>query len=76
MSERHRERAEKVVESFRELLDEKVRGVIPDNDFEQLTIFVQEALADELHDAAEQVEELARQMRTNSGLGDIGVGFI
>ena len=54
MSERHRERAQKVVESFRELLDEKVRGVIPENDFEQLTIFVQEALADELHDAAEQ----------------------
>lgn len=74
MSERHRERAEKVVESFRRLLDRKVREAIPPSEFEQLALFVREALSDELHDAAEQVEQLAKQMRSGTGLGDIGVG--
>ncbi len=76
MSERHRERAEKVVESFRELLDKDVLAAIPPNDFEQLTLFVQEALSDELHDAAEQVEELARSMRAGTSLSDVGMGLM
>lgn len=76
MSERHRERAQKVVESFRELLEQKALDAIPANDFEQLALFVQEALADELHDAAEQVEELARKMRAEASLSDVGIGFI
>lgn len=76
MSERHQERAQKVVESFRELLDKKVLEAIPPNDFEQLAIIVQEALSDELHDAAEQVEALAHKMRSGTGLGDIGIGVM
>lgn len=76
MTERHRERAEKVVESFRELLDQKVLEAIPTNDFEQLALFVQEALADELHDAAEQVEELAQKMRSGTSLSDVGMGYM
>ena len=74
MSERHRERAEKVVESFRRLLDKKVLEAIPPSEFEQLQLFVREALSDELHDAAEQVEQLAKQMRHGRGLGDVGIG--
>lgn len=76
MSERQRERAQKVVQSFRELLDQKALDAIPPNDFEQLTLFVQEALSDELHDAAEQLEELARRMRSETNLGDVGVGIM
>lgn len=76
MTERHRERAQKVVESFRQLLDKKVLEAIPANDFEQLALFVQEALADELHDAAEQVEELAKRMRSGTSLSDVGIGVI
>lgn len=76
MSERHRERAWKVVESFRELLDQKALDAIPANDFEQLALFVQEALSDELHDASEQVEALARKMRSETNLGDVGIGFM
>lgn len=76
MTERHRERAEKVVESFRELLDKQALEAIPANDFEQLAIFVREALSDELHDAAEQVEELARQMRSGTSLSDLGIDYL
>ncbi|SCZ63107.1 hypothetical protein [Thiohalomonas denitrificans] len=73
MTERQRDRAQKVVESFRVLLDKKTLETIPDNDFEQLALFVQEALSDELHDAAEQVEELARKMRSGTSLSDVGM---
>ena len=73
MSERHQERAQKVVESFRDLLNQKALEAIPDNDFEQLSLFVQEALADELHDAAEEVEDLAQKMRAETSLSDVGI---
>ncbi len=76
MTERHRKRAQKVVESFRELLDQRVLETIPASDFEQLALFVQEALSDELHDAAEQVEELAHKMRSGTSLSDVGMGVV
>ncbi|WP_303904407.1 hypothetical protein [Thiohalomonas denitrificans] len=76
MTERQRDRAQKVVESFRVLLDKKALETIPDNDFEQLALFIQEALSDELHDAAEQVEELARKMRSGTSLSDVGMGVM
>lgn len=76
MSERQRERAQKVVESFRQLLEQKAIDVIPADDFEQLTLFVQEALVDELHDAAEQVEALAKTMRSDANLSDVGGDLI
>ena len=76
MTEQHQERARKVVESFRELLSKKALDAIPDNDFEQLALFVQEALADELHDAAEQVEDLARNMRADTSLSDVGIDLM
>ncbi len=76
MTERHHERAQKVVESFRRLLDQQALEAIPSNDFEQLALFVQEALSDELYDAAEQVEELARRMRSGTSLSDVGMDLM
>lgn len=76
MSERHRERARKVVESFREMLDRKALDAIPDSDFEQLALFIQQALSDELHDAAEQVEELGRKLRSGTGMSDAGMDYM
>lgn len=76
MSEQQRERAQKVVESFRGLLDQKALDSIPENDFEQLALYVQEALSDELHDAAERLDELARTMRSDANLSDVGGGFV
>ncbi len=76
MSERQRERSQKVVASFQGLLDQKVLEMIPENDFEQLALYVQEALADELHDVAEQLEEFARTMRSDASLSDVGVDYV
>lgn len=76
MTERHQERAQKVVESFRELLDPAIREAIPANDFEQLSLFIQEALSDELHDVAEQVEELAQDLRSGTSMSDVGMGLM
>jgi hypothetical protein len=49
---------------------------IPENDFGQLALFVEEALADELHDAAEQVQELAQGMRSGTSLSDAGMRVV
>jgi len=76
MTQQHQERAQKVVESFRELLNQKALEAIPDNDFEQLSLFVQEALSDELHDAAEQVEDLARKMQSDTSMSDVGIDIM
>lgn len=76
MSDRQKERARRVVESFKQLLDQKAINTIPANDFDQLALFVEEALCDELHDAAEQLEALARTMRSAASLSEAGVGFV
>jgi len=76
MTERHQERAKKVVESFRAVLDEKALETISDSELEQLALIVQQALAEELHDAAEQVEGLAHKLRSGTSLDDVGMGFM
>lgn len=76
MTRLHQERAHRVVESFRALLDQKVLDAIPDSDFEQLSLIVQQALTEELHDAAEQLEALAHKMRSDTNMSDVGMGAL
>lgn len=63
MTDRHQERAEKVVATFKALLDASVQEHISDAQFEHLAIAIREALAEEVHDVARQLEELARGLR-------------
>lgn len=76
MTKLHQERAHRVVESFRALLDKTALEAIPESDFEQLSLIVQQALSEELHDAAEQVEALAHKMRSGTSMSDVGMGFL
>ncbi|MFO7592837.1 MAG: hypothetical protein R6X15_02170 [Pseudomonadota bacterium] len=76
MTARQHERANKVVESFRAVLDKKALEAIPDSDFEQLSLIVQQALSEELQDAAEEVEALAHKLRAGTVMGDVGMGFM
>lgn len=72
MSNRHQERAQQVIASFKELLDEPALKAISDAQFKELELLVREAIADELHNAAEQVEDLAHRMRAEVELPNLG----
>jgi hypothetical protein len=73
VANRHEQRAEQVIASFKELLDEPAHTAISEAQFQELQILVREAIADELHAAAEQVEELARKLRADVELPTLGL---
>jgi hypothetical protein len=72
MTNRHQQRAEQVVASFKEMLDKPALAAISPAQLEELEILIREAIADELHDAAEQVEDLARKLRAEVELPSLG----
>ena len=72
MKDRHRARAEKVVASFKDMLDEPALREISQADFNMLQLMVEEAISDELHNAAEMVEDVARQLRSISDIPESG----
>jgi hypothetical protein len=72
MADRHRERAEKVIASFKALIDEPALEAISDAQFKELELLVRKAIADELHHAAEQVEDLAHRLRADVELPNLG----
>jgi hypothetical protein len=73
MVNRHQERAQQVIASFKELIDEPALTAISDAQFKQLELLVRGAIADELHIAAEQVEDLAGRLRAEVELFNLGV---
>ncbi len=73
VSNRHQERAQQVIASFVELLDEPAREAISKTQYKELEILIREAIADELHNVAEQVEDLARRLRAEVELPNIGL---
>lgn len=72
IKQRHRERAEAVVESFRGILDPPALQALADADFRELQLMVEEAIADELHNAADMVEDVARRLRSMSDIPESG----
>ncbi len=63
MNDKPSEKAEAVVRSFRKLLDTKTQELIGDARFEELTLFIQAAISEELTAAADQVEKVVRSIR-------------
>lgn len=73
MVNRHQARAQQVVASFKAALDKPVLEAISKAQFEELELLVREALSEELHTAAEQVEELAQRLRAEVELPNLGL---
>ncbi len=71
MVNRHQERAQHVVASFSELLDAPAREAITAAQYKELEILVRQAIADELHHAAEQVEDLGHRLRAEVELPNL-----
>lgn len=73
MSDRHRERAENVVRTFKGTLSQAALSDISDAQFEDLALMVREAIAEELDAAANIVEEAARRLRREVEKRDLGL---
>ena len=73
MTNRHQERAEQIVATFKQSLDAKVVQYITDAQFTALTLMIKEAMGEELGFAAEQLEQVIRKLRAESERPDMGM---
>jgi len=73
MANRHHQRADKVVAEFKEILGESTCAGISDAHFEDLTLLIRDAITDELLAAAEQILEVARKIKSDTDLNEIGL---
>lgn len=71
MANRHHERADQVVAAFKDLIGEEARKQIQDVHFQDLTLLVRDAISEELREAAELVEKVARQIRSETDIHEM-----
>lgn len=73
MTNRHQERAEQIVATFKQSLDAKVVQYITDAQFTALTLMIKEAMGEELGFAAEQLEQVIRKLRAEAEKPELGM---
>jgi len=73
MTNRHQERAEKIVATFKQSLDKNVAKKITDAQFNALTLMIREVMGEEAGFAAEQLEQVIRKLRAESEKPDLGM---
>jgi len=73
MTNRHQEHAEKIVAAFKDALDEGVRQQITDAQYHLLSNTIRQALGEELGVALERMEEIVRQLRTETERPELGI---
>jgi hypothetical protein len=71
MSTLIQELAKEVVEAFLAELDQTARAALSGAQLERLELLVREAVSAGIHDAAERVENLARELRREAGSPEI-----
>ena len=64
MTQRHQQKAEQIVSEFIASLDEETRKRITTGQLDNLTLIISKALGDEVALAVEQLEEVARRLRS------------
>ncbi len=65
--------AEKAVAAFKSSLDENKQKQLAAEDYDRLTMIVNETIGDALLDATEQVDEIIRQLRANIEKPELGI---
>jgi hypothetical protein len=73
MTNRHQQRAEKIVATFKQSLDAKVAQQITDAQFNALALMIRETMGEEAGFAAEQLEQVIRKLRAESEKPDLGM---
>ena len=73
MSDRNKELADKVVNTFRESLNDKALAVITDAEFGALTVMIQEALLTQKREIAELIEDMVKKLKADAAAPDISL---
>ncbi len=73
MSVENNKMADKVVTAFKNILTDETKAHISDQEFHELNLMVREALSQHLSQAAEIVENTAKQLRSMTDHQDIGL---
>lgn len=73
MTNRHHERADKLVSEFKVILGESACSQISDAHFQDLVLLVRDAITDELLAAAERMENVIREIRSDTDLHEMGL---
>lgn len=73
MSNRHLQRADKVVSEFKEIIGQSGCDLISNAHFQDLTLLVRDAITDEVMAIAEQMEKVIKEMRSDTDLNDLGL---
>ena len=73
MAHEHHQRADKVVAEFKEIIGESTCSKISDAHFQDLTLLIRDAITDELLVAAELMEKVAKKIRSETDLHELGL---
>lgn len=73
MTNRHQDQATKIIEAFKDTLDEDVCQQISDEKFNVLALMIKEAMGEELGVAAELIEDVVRKLRAESDKPELGM---
>lgn len=65
--------ADKVVTTFKSLLSDEASATISEKELHELNLIVREALSQQLSQAADMVEDTARQLKSMTDHQDIGL---
>jgi hypothetical protein len=71
MTNKHHQRADKIVAEFKDIIGESVCNQISETHFQDLTLLIRDSISDELLAAAELVEKVARKLRSESDLHEL-----
>ena len=73
MADRHQELAQKVVNTFKQSLSDQVREQITDAQFNELALMIREAISEELKEAAELMDAIAKKLRSQTDDQELGL---
>jgi hypothetical protein len=73
MADRHQELAQKVVNTFKQSLSDQARDQITDAQFNELVLMIREAISEELKDAAELIDGIAKRLRSQTDDQELGL---
>ena len=73
MTNRHHQRADKVVDEFKEIIGESTCAKISGAHFQDLTLLIRDAISDEMLAAADLIEKVARKIRSDTDFNELGL---
>lgn len=73
MTNRHHERADKLVAEFKEIIGETSCSQLSDAHFQDLVLLVRDAITDELLAVTERMENVIREIRGETDLHEMGL---